>query len=89
MGAIFMLENASALSRTKHVDTQYFSVQKFVKDVFICIVFVRTLDNVSDSITRNLTGDIYDAHAKDFVMDCTYIQEVIDIAQEGYQGCEM
>jgi hypothetical protein len=64
MGAIFMSENASASSRTKHVDTRYHFVREYVEDGFIRIVFVRTANNVSDSFTKNVTGDVYDAHTK-------------------------
>jgi hypothetical protein len=74
MGAIFMSENASASSRTKHVDTRYHFVREFVEDGFIRIVFVRTVDNVSDSFTKNVTGDIYEAHVKEFIADRTYLE---------------
>jgi hypothetical protein len=73
MGAIFMSENASATSRTKHVDTRYHFVREFVEDGFIRIVFVRTVDNVLDYFTKNVTGDIYDAHVKDFVAEQEYL----------------
>jgi hypothetical protein len=69
MGAIFMSENASAWSRTKHVDTRYHFVREYVEDGFIRIVFVRTANNISDSFTKNVTGDVYDAHTKKFVAD--------------------
>ena len=74
MGAIFMSENASASSRTKHVDTRYHFVREFVEDGFIRIVFVRIIDNVSDSFTKNVTGDIYEAHVKEFIADRTYLE---------------
>jgi hypothetical protein len=74
MGAIFMSENASASSRTKHVDTRYHFVGEFVEDGFIRIVFVRTVDNVSDSFTKNVTGDIYEAHVKEIITDRTYLE---------------
>jgi hypothetical protein len=40
VGAIFMLENASATARTKHVDALYHYVREFVVEGFIHIVFV-------------------------------------------------
>lgn len=77
MGAIFMSENAIALSRMKVTP-------------FCAIGFVGTLDNASDSFTKkNVTGNIFDVHVKDFVMDGTYLEEVIGMAQEGCQGCDM
>jgi len=74
MGAIFMSENASASSRTKHVDTRYHFVREFVEEGFIRIIFVRTVDNVSDSFTKNVTGDIYEAHVTDFVAERSYLE---------------
>jgi len=42
LGTIFMSENVSVSQRTKHVDIRYRSVQEFVLDGFIKIIFVRT-----------------------------------------------
>jgi hypothetical protein len=69
-----MTENASTTSRTKHVDTRYHFVREYVEDGFIRIVFVRTVDNVSDSFTKNVTGDIYDVHVKEFVAERSYLE---------------
>ena len=69
VGAIFMSESVSASSRTKHVDIRYNFVREFVADKFIKIIFVRTNDNVSDGFTKNVTGDIYDKHCKEFIAE--------------------
>ena len=69
MGAIFMSENPSATSRTRHVDTRYHFVREFIEDGFLSIIFVRTADNVADPFTKNVTGDVYDSHVKEFVVD--------------------
>ncbi len=74
MGAIFMTENASTSSRTKHVDTRYHFVREYVGDGFICIVFVRPVDNVWDSFTKNVTGDIYDVHVKEFIAERSHLE---------------
>jgi hypothetical protein len=69
VGAIFMSENVSASSRTKHIDIRYHFVREFVADKFIKIIFVRTDENVSDGFTKNVSGDIYDRHCKEFIAE--------------------
>jgi len=67
VGAIFMAENVSTSSRTKHVDVRYHFVREFIEDGFIKIVFVRTADNKADIFTKNVVGDLYDKHTNDMV----------------------
>jgi hypothetical protein len=69
VGAIFMSENTSAGSRTKHIDIRYHFVREFVENKFIKIIFVRTSENVSDGFTKNVTGDIYEKHCKEFIAE--------------------
>jgi hypothetical protein len=42
IGAIFMSENASSTSRTRHVDARYHFVRAFVEEGFLKIVFVKS-----------------------------------------------
>jgi hypothetical protein len=42
--AIFMAENVSTTSRTKHIDIRYHFVIEFVVDDFVKIVFVKTTE---------------------------------------------
>ena len=67
VGAIFMAENVSTSSRTKHVDIRYHFVQEFIEDGFIKIIFVRTGDNKADIFTKNVVGELYDKHTNDMV----------------------
>jgi hypothetical protein len=69
MGAIFMSQNGSATSRTRHVDTRYHFVREFVMSGFIKIIFVRSADNVADPFTKNVTGEVYESHVKEYVVD--------------------
>jgi hypothetical protein len=69
IGAIFMTENVSTSSRTKHVDVMYHFVREYVEDGFIKIIFVRSEHNVSDRFTKNVTGDIYNAHTADYMAE--------------------
>jgi hypothetical protein len=59
----------STSSRTKHVDVKYHFVREYVEDGFIRIIIVRSEHNVSDGFTKNVTGDIYDAHTADYMAE--------------------
>jgi hypothetical protein len=63
VGAIFMSENVSTTSRTRHVDVRYHYVREYVEDGFVRILFVRSEDNLADEFTKNVSGALYDAHA--------------------------
>ena len=67
VGAIFMVENVSMSTRTKHVDVRYHFVREFIKDGFIKIIFVQTGDNKADVFTKNVVGELYDKHTNDMV----------------------
>jgi hypothetical protein len=86
IGAIFMSENASATSRTRHVDARYHFVREFVEEGFLKIVFVKTTENKSDMFTKNVSGEIYDAHVNDFVMSRTDVGLLTFEATE--EGCQ-
>jgi hypothetical protein len=44
-------------------------VPEYVEDGFIKIIFVRSEHHVSDGFTKNVTGDIYDAHTADYMAE--------------------
>jgi hypothetical protein len=67
VGAIFMAENVTTSSRSKHVDTRYHYVREFVVDGFIKIVFVRTKDNKADIFTKNVSGVILQEHQGSYI----------------------
>jgi hypothetical protein len=68
VGAIFMSENTSATTRTKHVDARYHFVRDYVFDKFVKIIFVRSDDNKSDMFTKNVTSDLYEKHKNEYIM---------------------
>jgi hypothetical protein len=45
-------------------------VQEFVVDGFVKIVFVKTTENKSDMFTKNVSGEDYDEHIENYIMDC-------------------
>jgi hypothetical protein len=67
VGAIFIGTNVTVSQRSKHIDTQYHFVREYVQDGFICIIFVRTKDNVGDISTKILSGDLHSHHASKIV----------------------
>jgi hypothetical protein len=40
-----------------------------VEEGFIKVVFVNTADNKSDMFTKNVSGEAYDAHIENYIMD--------------------
>ena len=67
MGAVFMSKNVTTTTRTKHVDIRTKFVREYVQDGVIMIVFVRTEDNDSDIMTKNLGSLLHDRHAKKLI----------------------
>ena len=67
VGAIFMAENMSTGQRTRHVDIRYKFVREFVENEFLKIIFVKTADNYSDGMTKNVSADTYDKHSAHLV----------------------
>jgi hypothetical protein len=68
IGAVFMAENMSATSRTKHIDTLCQFIHEFVEEGFVKVVFVKTTDNKSDMFTKNVSGEASDEHIDNYIM---------------------
>ena len=65
IGAIFMSENQSSASRTRHMDTRWWHVTDMQEEQkLIKIQFVRTHDNVSDIGTKNVDLQTYETHER-------------------------
>ena len=71
MGAIFMSQNASTHSRTRHVDVRYHFVRELQDGPkrMIEVVFCRTNANISDGFTKNVKSEVHEQHEKEMVMD--------------------
>ena len=69
MGAIFMTDNSSSSSRTRHIDTRWHFVRELVEGKVVEIIFVKSAENKSDGFTKNISGDLYEAHSSDYVWD--------------------
>ena len=65
--AIFMSKNVTTTSRTKHVDVRTKFVRELQQDGVISIVFVRSKDNISDILTKNLGSGLHNKHSDKLV----------------------
>ena len=68
-GAIVNSENFNVSQRTKHIDTRTKFLTEYIEDGVIKIVFVKSEDNLSDSLTKNVSGEIYNNHLGAYVGD--------------------
>ena len=68
IGAIFMGTNVTTTSRTKHVDIRTKYVREYQEDEIVKIIFVKSADNTSDIMTKNIQSDLFDKHALQLVM---------------------
>ena len=75
MGAIFMTDNATSSTRTRHIDIRWHFTRNLVKDQVIEIIFCKSAENKADGYTKNVSSDIYEAHSPDFVMDKSEIED--------------
>ena len=70
VGAIFMTENRTSSSRTRHMDTRWWYVtQMQEEDKLIKVQFVRTKENVSDLGTKNVNAETYQYHEGRLISD--------------------
>jgi hypothetical protein len=67
VGAIFMAENVTATARTKHIDLRIRFIAEFVEEGFMKIIFVKSEDNLSDGLTKNVSKEIYERHREGHV----------------------
>ena len=69
MGAVFMSNNVTTSQRTKHIDIRSKFVREYVQDGVIIIKFVRSEDNDSDIMTKNLGSVLHERHSKKLVRE--------------------
>ena len=67
VGAIFMAQNITTSSRTKHVDILYKYVNEFIEDGVVKIIFVKSKENDADLFTKNLSGELHSMHSSKLV----------------------
>ena len=69
MGAIFMTENASSNTRTRHIDIRWHFTRNLTKEKVIEIIFCKSGANKSDGFTKNVSQEIHQRHTSEFVME--------------------
>ena len=67
VGAIFLSENITTSNNTKHVDIRSKFVTEFRENGVIKIIFVRSENNDSDIMTKNLGASLYDKHSSKLI----------------------
>ena len=67
IGAIFMASNITTKLHTKHMDIKYNCVNEYVQDRVIKIVFVKSAENDSNILTKNLSADLHEKHSKKMI----------------------
>ena len=75
IGAIFMAENASTSERTKHIDLRTSFVREMIVDKEVKIIFVKSEENKSDGLTKNLGSDLHNKHRETYVDKRNYWEE--------------
>ena len=69
VGAIFMSENKTSASRTRHMDTRWHYVNQMQEDGLVKVDFVRSEDNVSDIGTKNVTVETANRHTAKLTLE--------------------
>ena len=67
VGAIFMTNNITTKSHTKHMVIRYMYVNEYVEDDIVKIIFVNSTDNDSNIFTKNLSAELHKKHSKKMV----------------------
>ena len=67
VGAIFLSENITTSNNTKHVDIRSKFVKEYCENGTVKIIFVRSENNDSDIMTKNLGGVLHEKHANKLV----------------------
>ena len=66
---IFMARNFATTCHTKHVNIWYKYVNEYVEDGIVKIVFVKSAENDSNILTKNLSAELHKKHLKKMVIE--------------------
>ncbi len=62
IGAVYLSKKATTGSRTKHIDTRYLFVRKYIEDGILKVIFVRSENNHADIFTENVNMETFVRH---------------------------
>ena len=66
-GAIFMTINITTTSHIKHLDVKYKYVNEYVENEIVKIFFVKSTENDSDILMKNLCGELHEKHSRNMI----------------------
>ena len=69
IGAIFMASNITTTYSTKHVDIWDKYVNEYVEDGVVKIIFVKSVENDSNILTKHLSAELHKMHSKKMVVE--------------------
>ena len=73
IGAIYLAKNGVVSERTKHIDIRAKYLTSYIEDNIVKVVFVKSEDNLSDCLTKNVNGEIYDKQKDGYVAERDYL----------------
>jgi hypothetical protein len=83
MGAIYISENSMPSARTRHADLR----QKFTSNLqekgLIKIDFVKSEENTSDIMTKNVTVELFEKHVQGLVIDKSEVDGDMSSSRKG------
>ena len=62
IGAVFVSENPSSSSRTRHMLTRYFYMMDLQNDKTIIVKFIGSAENLADIATKNVLVQVHEQH---------------------------
>jgi len=65
--AIYMSQNITTTTRTTHINVRTKFVKEFCEDGIIKTIFVRSEDNDSDILTKNLQSELFGKHSRKLI----------------------
>ena len=69
MGSVFMSRNHTASSQTRHIDTRNAFVREMQEEGFLKVTYVKTDDNRSDILTKNVNSETFTRHADAYMIE--------------------
>jgi predicted RNA-binding protein with TRAM domain len=73
IGAIFMIENPSSSSRTRHMSTRYFYVMDLQNDKVIIVKFIGSAENLANIATKNVLVQVHEQHIDKVTVEQSYV----------------
>ena len=67
MGAVYMSRNSASSARTRHMDTRHKFVNDLQEQGLIKVEFVPTAENTADTLTKNVTTELFAIHNQQLV----------------------